>query len=127
MKAINHQITVSMSAFHDIGNSENILIGYYHIQSTKRKEYILYDYMEKQQINRLVVTETWLKDNKESDKIWMDCSLFNSGDGYKISAMNRPGIKKGGGLVLIYRNNTEMSVEDGTGDGQRSFEYSIWK
>ena len=62
-----------------------------------------------------MITETWLKDNKENDKIWMDCSLFNSGNGYKISVVNRPGIKKGGGLVLIYRNSTEILVEDGTG------------
>ena len=59
--------------------------------------------------------------------IWMDCSLFNSGNGYKISVVNRPGIKKGGGLALIYRNSTEILVEDGTGDCQTSFEYAIWK
>ena len=78
-------------------------------------------------LNRLVIIEMWLKDNKENDKIWMDCSLFNSGDGYKISVVNRPGIKKGGGLALIHRNSTEISVEDSTGYGQRSFEYTIWK
>ena len=55
----------------------------------------------------------------------MDCSLFNSGNGYKISVVNRPGIQKGG-LALIYRNSTGILVEDGSGDGQRSFEYSIW-
>ena len=69
----------------------------------------------------------WLKENKENDKIWMDCSLFNSGNGYKISVVNRPGIKEGGGPALIYRNSTEISVEDGSGDGQRSFEYATWK
>ena len=74
-----------------------------------------------------MITETWLKDNKKNDKIWMDCSLFNLGDGYKISVVNRPGIKKGGGLALIHRNSTEISVEDGTGDGERSFKYAIWK
>ena len=67
----------------------------------------------------------WLKDNKENDKIWMDCSLFNSGNSYKISVVNRPGIKKGGGLALIYRNSTEISVEGGIGDCQRLFEYAI--
>ena len=90
-----------MSAFHDIG------------------------YLEK--LNGLVITETWLKDNKENDKIWLDCSLFNSGDSYKISLVNRPGIKKGRGLALIHRNSTEISVEDSTGDDQRSFKYAIWK
>ena len=59
--------------------------------------------MEKQELNGLVITETWLNDNKENDKIWMDCSLFNSGNDYKISVVNIPGIKKGGGLALIYR------------------------
>ena len=82
--------------------------------------------MERQKLNGLVITEMWLND-KENDKIWMDCSLFNSGNGYKISVVNRPGIKKGGGLALIYRNSTEILVEDGTSDGQRSFEYAIWK
>ena len=71
----NHQITVLTSAFHNMGNSENILIGYWNVQSIKKKEYILYDYMEKQKLNGLLITETWLKDNKENDKIWMDCSL----------------------------------------------------
>ena len=83
--------------------------------------------MEKQKLNELVITEMWLTDNKENDKIWIDCSLFNSGNSYKISLVNRPGIKEGGGLALIYRNSTEILVDDGTGDGQRSFEYAIWK
>ena len=74
-----------------------------------------------------MITETWLKDNKENDKIWMNGSLFNSGNGYKISVVNKPGIQKGGGLALVYRNSTEISVEDGTGNCQRSFEYAIWK
>ena len=74
-----------------------------------------------------MITEMWLNDSKENDKIWLDCTLFNSGDGYRISVMNRPGIKKGGGLALIYRNTTEISVEDGTGYSQRSFEYTIRK
>ena len=95
--------------------------------SINQEENILYDYIEKQKLNGLVITETWLKYNKENDKIWMDFSLFNSGNGYKISVVNRPGIKKGGWLLLIYRNSTEISVEDGTGDCQRSFEYAIWK
>ena len=43
----NHQITVLISAFHDIGYSENISIGFCNVQSIKKKEYILYDYMEK--------------------------------------------------------------------------------
>ena len=72
-----HQITVSTSAFHDIGNSDNISVGYCNAQSIKKKECILYDYMEKQKLNGLVITEMWLKDNKENDKIWMDCSLLN--------------------------------------------------
>ena len=88
----NHQITVSMSAFHDIGNLENISIVYCSVQSIKKKEYILHDHMEKQFLNGLFITEMWLKDNKENDKIWMDCSLFNSGDSYKISVVNKPGI-----------------------------------
>ena len=74
-----HQITVLTSAFHDIGNLDNISIGYCNAQSIKKKEYSLYDYMEEQKLNGLVITEMWLKDNKENDKIWMDCSLFNSG------------------------------------------------
>ena len=49
----NHQITVSTSAFHDVGNSENISIGYCNVQSIKKKEYILYDLMEKQKLNGL--------------------------------------------------------------------------
>ena len=36
-------------------------------------------------------------------------------------------MRKVGGLALIHRNITEISVEDGTGNGQRSFEYAIWK
>ena len=55
--------------------------------------------MEKQKLNGLVITEMWLKDNKQNDKIWMDCGLFNSGDGYKLSVVNRPGIKKGGTCI----------------------------
>ena len=83
--------------------------------------------MEKQKLNGLVITEMCLKDNKENDKIWMDCGLFNSGDGYKISVVNRPANKKGRGLASLYRNSTEIYVEDGTGDGQRSYKYAIWK
>ena len=43
-----HQITVLTSAFHDIGNLDNILIGYCNAQSIRNKDYNLYDYMEKQ-------------------------------------------------------------------------------
>ena len=82
---------------------------------------------KKEKLNGIVIKKMWLKDNKENDKIWMDCSLFNSGEAHKISVVNRTGIRKGGGLALIYRNSTEISVEDGSGDGQRSFEYTILK
>ena len=91
---------------------------------SRRKNIFSMIIWRKWELNGLLITEMWLKDNKENDKIWMHCSLFNSGDDYKISVVIRPGITKGGGLALIHRN---ISVEDGTGDGQRSFKYEIWK
>ena len=53
--------------------------------------------MEEFKTNALVVTEIWLKDNKEDDQ-WTKSSEFNT-NGYQIQTIN--GINKGGGGVAL--------------------------
>ena len=58
----------------------------------------------RESLDVLVVTETWLKD---SDCEWLKSQGLNSLN-YKFSSYPRPGRKRGGGLLLIYRKSINL-------------------
>ena len=76
------------------------------IQSIKRKENLLADYLRSKAINIVIVTEIWLT-NQDRDVIWMESNELVK-DGYLISAVNRDR-RRGGGLILMYRCDMTVS------------------
>ena len=89
------------------------------LQSLKNEEQSLLHQLIEQDIDIMVVTETWLT---KDDTIWLDACDLNK-DTYRIqSAHHQNG--RGGGLALIYRSTSNAKL---IAKGQtRSFEYATW-
>ena len=76
--------------------------------------------MEEFKIDALIVTETWLKDNKEGDQ-WTKSCEFNT-NGYQIQTINR--INNRGGVALITKD--EVSITSLDTNNYTSFENKTW-
>ena len=73
------------------------------------------------QIDLLVTTKTWLRDNKD-DQQWLLGSELNR-NGFQTLPTKRK-IKKGGGITLTIKNNMNVKQEDST--KYNSFEHAVW-
>ena len=89
------------------------------VQSLKNKEQPLLHQLIEQDINIMIVTETWLT---KDDTTWLEACDLNK-DTYRIqSAHHQNG--KGGGLALIHRFTSDAKL---VAIGQtRSFKYATW-
>ena len=63
--------------------------------------------MEEFKIDALIVTETWLKDNKEVYQ-WTKSSELNT-NGYQIETINRINKRGGGGVALITKDKAKIT------------------
>ena len=77
--------------------------------------------MEEFKVDAPVVTETWLKDNKEDDQ-WTKSCEFNT-NGYQMQTINRIN-RIGGGVALITKN--EASITSLDTNNYTSSEYKTW-
>ena len=80
-------------------------IGALNAQSLKNKTISLQEYIQDKELDILAVTESWLDPDKHT-------SVINEvlPPGFDIKAQPRPGNKTGGGIAIIYRDNTGISV-----------------
>ena len=87
----------------------------------KPREDIILETLNDYQIDLLVTTETWLRDN-EDDQQWLLGFELNR-NGFQTLPINRK-IKKGGGIALAIKNNMKVKQEDST--KYNSFEHAVW-
>ena len=90
-------------------------------RSIKPREDMILEALNEYQIDLLVTTETWLRDN-EDDQQWLLGSEINR-NGFQTLPINRK-IKKGGGIALTIKNNMKVKQEDST--KYNSFEHAVW-
>ena len=76
------------------------------VRSIKNKDHFIVNELNDNNVDIAVITETWLKDTEE-DQAWLDQSEFKQGN-YNTLVQNRPGNKKGCGIVITYRKPYKM-------------------
>ena len=108
-------IPVATHAFHDIKISGNLRIATVNARSLKPKQHFLLDLLIEYKIDILIVTETWIN-NSDNDKTWSECSVLNTGNGFKLNHGVIRSHKRGGGISIIHRNwlvvNCLEKIED---------------
>ena len=82
--------------------SNNIQIGTVNTRSIRNKTQLVLENSRLENLDFLVITETWLTDTDE-DQQWLKTSELDNSD-YRIEVQNRTN-KKGGGLALLYRKH----------------------
>ena len=98
---------------------EKLSIGLINIRSIKNKDALLAEYLRSHEVDLVIVTETWLR---QEDEVWKDQnSLVHSG--YKISTCDRHK-KRGGGLMLC-AYNLKMQLLDS--DDKTHWQYAVWR
>ena len=68
-------------------SSSNIKVTLVNIQSIRNKDLILYDYLQWNDTDICILTETWLQ-NCDSDEIWLDMSDLNKNE-FKMGVSKR--------------------------------------
>ena len=89
-------------------------------RSIKPREDIILKTLNEYQVDLLVTTETWLRDN-EDDQQWLLGFELNR-NGFQTLPIKRK-IKKGGGIALTIKNNMKVKQEDST--KYNSFEHAV--
>ena len=60
-------------------SSSNIKVTLVNIQSIRNKDLILYDYLQSNDTDICILTETWLQ-NCDSNEIWLDMTYLNKNE-----------------------------------------------
>ena len=91
------------------------------VRSIKSKEQVLVDYITEKDFDVVLMTETWLK--PEKDDAWKSASCLNR-NGYTLESCDRL-VNKGEGIDLIYKSNLKVKILD-SGIG-KTFEFAVWQ
>ena len=93
------------------------------VKSIKNKDHLIVNELNDNNVDIVLITETWLKDTEE-DQAWLAQSEFKQGN-FNTPVKNRPGNKKGGGIVIIYRKPYKIiQLKEGH---KPTIEFAIWK
>ena len=96
-------------------------LGLINARSIKSKDQPLLNYALEHTFDAIIITETWLKDN---DDIWKSTICLNR-NGYHLLCSDRPEMKQGGGIGLMFRSNLKVkTLEEGW---KNPFEYCVWQ
>ena len=90
----------------------NIRIATINARSVKNKDQIILEELTNNDINALLITETWTKDTQE-DLAWLNQSILHQGP-YEISTHNRPGEKGWWYGINFGRNNKKKLLKMAT-------------
>ena len=85
------------------------------------KEQALVNYITEKDYDIVLMTEMWLKPDK--DDAWKSASCLNR-NGYTLECCDRL-VNKGGGIGLIYKCNLKVKILD-SGMG-KTFEFLVWQ
>ena len=97
-------------------------IGTANTRSIKNKQEIVWEAINRYNLDLLVVSKTWLKDTDE-DEIWIQSSEINRNN-FTIQTHNRTN-KQGGGIALIH--NKDYRVETSNREDTDIYESCTWK
>ena len=76
-----------------------VTITFSNIQSVRNKENEVLEYLNDNNFDACILTETWLKDTDEH-VVWVNCSSLNT-NSYRMITSNRPN-RPGGRLAVVY-------------------------
>ena len=102
------QVTLMKGQFSDDTIKFWTKFGFGNIQSLQNKENLLKHYLVKEKTGLFLATESWLKNDIES-QIQIQGSALNT-DGYRISVANKETGSRGGGLALIYKDTLDCKL-----------------
>ena len=80
-------IKIKIQPMHPSKNKLNLYISTGSVRSIKNKVSTVDEYIQKENFDAVILTETWIK-NSDHDKSWTDCCQLNS-DKYLFSTVNR--------------------------------------
>ena len=87
----------------------------------KSKDQALLNYALEHKFDAIIIIEIWLKDNND---IWKSATCLNR-NGYYLLYSDRPEMKQGGGIGLMFRSDLKVKVlEKGC---RNTFKYSVWQ
>ena len=104
-------------------STRNIKIGTVNVRSLRGKSQLLYETIIKEQMDAMIVTESWLK-NREEDLIWLKSQEFSK-DRWLSENIPRKGPKKGGGITLILNKSVRKNLIKIVKSDK--YEGAIWK
>ena len=106
----------------EMNNSSNIKLTLANMQSIRNKDLLLYDYLQSNNSDICILTETWLH-NCVNDDIWLEMTDLNK-NGFKMGVSNRTN-PLGCGLAIITKSQLgQHKIDEGE---KQSFQYEIWK
>ena len=105
------------------GNSSSNINGTLaNIQSIRNKDLMLYDYLQSNDTDICILTETWLQ-NCNSDEIWLDMTDLNNNE-FKMGVSNRTNQLEGGIAITTKSQLGQHKLDEGQ---KQSFQYAIRK
>ena len=99
------------------------MISLFNAQSIHNKEEMILDYLLHYKVDLGVITETWMNEDNESDKIWLQSADINKTQ-YCFSSCARKG-RRGGGLGLVSWKSLQVKLVDSRECS--TFQVAKWK
>ena len=110
---LNNLATFPRDAESPTLTTKNILMATVNVRSVRTSMNQLLEVLHRENLDIVVVTETWLKNNAECNS-WLDAQGLHD-LGYKHDNIPRKGKKRGGGLLLIYKSSFKLTSSKDTG------------
>ena len=92
------------------GNDKPTMISLFNAQSICNKEDMILDHLLHYKVDLGIITETWMTEDNESDKIWLQLTDINKTQ-YCFSSCARKA-RRGGGLGLVSRKSLQVKLVD---------------
>ena len=105
------------------GNDKPIMISLFNTQSICNKEDMILDHLLHYKVDLGIITETWMTEDNESDKIWLQLMDVNKTQ-YCFSSCARKA-KRGGGLGLVSWKSLQVNLVDSRECS--TFQVAKWK
>ena len=103
-----HQIPVDAS--NSITSNKKLCFGTVNVRSLKNTINHLMEILSRENLDFIVITETWLKDNSDS---WLNAQGLND-LGYNHDSVPRSDGRRGGGILLIYKSTYKLVSSQST-------------
>ena len=100
--------------------TSNVRVGTVNTRSVKNKSDLIIETSKLENLDFLVISETWLKDE---DIHWIATSSLST-DEYRVQTINRQG-KHGGGVALLHKDRYQVT-RDHNAPQLDLLEYGIW-